>query len=166
MLGSGDISGTGNALNNVILGNTGSNVLNGGAGDDTLDGGAGNDRLYGGAGNDRLTGGFGNDSFVFNTALNAATNVDTIVDFNVAQDTIRLDNALMPALGSQWQTLSSGAFWASSTGLAHDSNDRIIYDTDSGSLTYDSNGSAEGGSVLIARLAPNLALTSADFFVV
>ena len=35
LLGSGNINGTGNALNNVITGNAGANVLNGAAGNDT-----------------------------------------------------------------------------------------------------------------------------------
>ena len=166
LLGTGNISGTGNALNNVITGNAGANVLNGGTGADTLNGGAGNDLIYGGAANDRLTGGSGSDSFVFNTALNAATNVDTIVDFNVAQDTIRVDNAVMHGLASYLGTLSPAAFWKRATGLAHDSSDRIIYETDTGWVNYDRNGNAAGGAVHIAKLAPNLALTHADFFVV
>jgi VCBS repeat-containing protein len=163
LIGSGAISGTGNALNNVIMGNAGANVLNGAAGNDTLSSGAGNDSLYGGAGKDTLAGGAGNDYFVFNTAPNASTNVDRITDFNVVQDTIRLENAVMPGLGS---ALASTAFWKSATGLAHDGNDRIIYETDTGWLNYDSNGSAAGGAVHIAQLSPNLALTYADFVVI
>ena len=146
------LSGTGNGLNNVITGNNFANTLNGGIGNDTLIGGGGNDVLYGGAGKDTLTGGAGNDYFVFNTALNASTNVDRITDFNVVQDTIRLENAVMPGLGSHVGTLASTAFWKSTTGLAHDSNDRIIYETDTGWLNYDSNGSAAGGAVHIAQL--------------
>ncbi|SDH82127.1 calcium-binding protein [Pseudomonas panipatensis] len=46
------ISGTGNTLNNVLIGNAYANTLNGGAGNDTLDGGAGSDTLYGGLGDD------------------------------------------------------------------------------------------------------------------
>ena len=103
--------------------------LTGAAGNDTLNGGAGNDTLNGGAGNDTLTGGAGNDTFVFNTAFSAASNVDTITDFNVANDTIRLDNAVMSALGS---AMESGEFWKSTSGAAHDTNDRIIYETDTG----------------------------------
>jgi serralysin len=45
-------SGTGNELNNTIIGTTGANLLYGGAGDDTLIGGAGADQLFGGTGND------------------------------------------------------------------------------------------------------------------
>jgi Ca2+-binding RTX toxin-like protein len=46
------VTGTGNALANMITGNAGNNQLRGLAGDDTLDGGLGNDTLDGGAGND------------------------------------------------------------------------------------------------------------------
>lgn len=48
LLGSDHVNGTGNAINNVIIGNAGANALNGGTGNDTLIGGAGNDVLYGG----------------------------------------------------------------------------------------------------------------------
>jgi Ca2+-binding RTX toxin-like protein len=46
------ISGTGNSLNNKMLGNVANNVLSGGSGDDILDGGDGTDTLLGGNGND------------------------------------------------------------------------------------------------------------------
>ena len=52
LTGSGAISGTGNALDNVLLGNYADNLLTGGAGNDTLEGGYGNDSLIGGTGND------------------------------------------------------------------------------------------------------------------
>jgi len=41
--GAGNINGTGNALDNVIIGNQGNNVLNGKGGNDTLTGGGGAD---------------------------------------------------------------------------------------------------------------------------
>ena len=163
LLGTGNINGTGNPLNNVVLGNAGTNILDGAAGNDVINGASGNDYLYGGTGNDRLTGGAGNDSFVFHTQISASSNVDTITDFNVANDTIRLDNAVMSALGS---AMSSGAFWKSTSGQAHDADDHVIYETDTGKLFYDSNGSAGGGSTHIATLSANLALTYADFLVI
>ena len=52
LTGTGNINGTGNALDNVITGNSGNNQLNGGAGNDTLIGGLGLDTMIGGAGND------------------------------------------------------------------------------------------------------------------
>ena len=45
-------NGTGNALDNIIIGNDGNNQLLGGDGNDTLNGGLGNDILKGGLGND------------------------------------------------------------------------------------------------------------------
>ncbi len=85
LLGSSAINGTGNVLANVITGNGAAN---------TLSGLGGNDKLLGGRGNDTLTGGAGADAFVFNTTLNAATNTDTITEFNVPADVIHLDNAI------------------------------------------------------------------------
>ncbi|MCW5662668.1 MAG: hypothetical protein KIT35_02435 [Piscinibacter sp.] len=54
LTGTGALSGTGNSLNNLIIGNSGVNRLNGGSGNDTLDGGAGADTMIGGTGNDRF----------------------------------------------------------------------------------------------------------------
>ncbi|MFM6408355.1 MAG: calcium-binding protein, partial [Microcystis sp.] len=45
------INGTGNTLNNLIIGNSRNNTLSGEGGNDTIDGGAGNDTLNGGTGN-------------------------------------------------------------------------------------------------------------------
>lgn len=70
LLGTANINGTGNVLDNTIVGNYGNNWLNGGdgndliggdAGDDVIDGGTGLDTVYGGTGNDVITGGIGND---------------------------------------------------------------------------------------------------------
>ncbi|KPU56028.1 hemolysin-type calcium-binding repeat family protein [Pseudomonas fluorescens] len=50
--GSGNFAGTGNTLDNMIVGGAGNDVLVGGAGNDVLIGGAGNDTMVGGVGND------------------------------------------------------------------------------------------------------------------
>src|SRR5262249_34220514 len=65
LLGSAALTGTGNAVANIIFGNNGANLLSGGLGNDTLNGGAGNDVLVGGAGKDLLTGSGGLDRMVF-----------------------------------------------------------------------------------------------------
>lgn len=52
LIGLGNLTGTGNSLNNLIVGNSGNNILIGGAGNDTLNGGEGNDTLEGGLGDD------------------------------------------------------------------------------------------------------------------
>ena len=154
LLGSSAINGTGDVLGNGITGNTGSNFL---------DGQDGNDILDGGLGNDSLTGGAGNDAFFFNTALSAATNIDDLVDFSVPADTVRLENSVFTALTTTG-TLAAAAFHIG--GAAHDADDRIIYDSTAGTLTYDSNGNAAGGAVQFATLDPGPLLTNADFEVV
>jgi Ca2+-binding RTX toxin-like protein len=162
--GSGNINGTGNSLNNTITGNSGNNTLNGGTGNDTLEGAAGNDMLIGGAGNDVLTGGIGADAFVFNFAPNVTTNLDTITDFNVVDDTIQLENSIFTALGLTTGTLSAANFVIGTA--AADATDRIIYNSTTGALLYDSNGNVAGGSVQIATLATGLAMTNNDFLII
>jgi hypothetical protein len=44
--GGGNLNGTGNSLNNILVGNSGNNVLRGLAGNDTIDGGAGRDTAF------------------------------------------------------------------------------------------------------------------------
>jgi Ca2+-binding RTX toxin-like protein len=136
---------TGNSLGQSVFGNAGSNLISGRSGNDTLFGGG------------------GSDVFVFDTPLSASINVDTILDFNPAADTIRLDDLFLTALGSIG-TLAPTKFFVGSA--AHDADDRIIYNSATGALIYDSNGFAAGGAVQFAKLALGLALTNADFVVV
>ncbi len=139
-----------------LYGNDANNILRSGAG---------NDLLAGGLGNDVLRGEDGKDIFLFDSKLSATTNVDEIQDFSVADDTIRLDNTIFTKLTGTG-ALSSGQFTKNTTGLATDAADRIIYESDTGELYYDSNGNASGGSVLFATIGTGLALTAADFFIV
>ena len=93
LTGSASIDGTGNALNNTILGNGGANALLGGAGNDVLTGGGGADVLCGGSGRDTMTGGLGADVFDFDAAGDsglAPTTWDILKDFTRAEDIIDL----------------------------------------------------------------------------
>ena len=156
LTGTAAINGTGNTLNNVISGNTGNNVLNGGAGDDII---------YGREGNDTLNGGLGKDTFVFNTKLNASINKDTIKDFNVADDTISLENAIFTKLTATG-ILNKDFFKVTTDGKAKDSNDYIVYNKNNGQLFYDADGSGAGASVLFAVVENKANLTNADFTVI
>jgi len=78
LLGSADLDGAGNSLDNVINGNSGDNELRGNDGDDRLLGNGGDDVLVGGVGNDVMTGGSGNDTFVFANTSDS----DRILDFD------------------------------------------------------------------------------------
>jgi Ca2+-binding RTX toxin-like protein len=167
LTGSGTINGAGNSLANVITGNGRSNVLSGGAGNDTLSGAAGNDTLVGGAGNDSLTGGAGLDVFRFSAILNATTNRDKITDFVVADDTIQLENAVFTALTATG-TLAAGRLRAGAgITTAADANDYLIYNSSTGALYYDADGSgAASAPVQFAVIGTGLALTASDFFII
>ncbi|WP_156885695.1 beta strand repeat-containing protein [Massilia niastensis] len=118
-----------------------------------------NNTITGGAGANVLTGGAGKDSFVFNTALNAS--VDTITDFVVVDDTILLENAI-------FTKLAAGALNAGNLRLgvkALDADDFIVYDSATGALSYDADGSGAGAAVRIALIGTGKALTSLDFVV-
>ena len=139
-------------------------ALPGVSGADRLDGGRGNDLLDGGLAADTLTGGLGEDSFRFSTALGDG-NVDRITDFKPINDTILLDSLIFAAAGADG-ALAVAAFHASAAGVAQDADDRIIYDTDSGNLYYDADGTDAIGAVRFAKLNANLNLTAADFIIV
>jgi len=111
-------AGTGNGLDNYIVGSGGDDtllglggddLLRGGEGSDTLDGGdgadwiaggIGNDQLFGGAGDDRLlggegadvlTGGDGRDVFVFRDGDSVSGQPDVVTDFDQGEgDRLRL----------------------------------------------------------------------------
>ncbi len=162
LIGASAINGTGNTLNNVITGNAAANVIDGGAGLDLISGGAGNDSINGGLGSDTLDGGAGADIFIFNTTL-GSTNVDRISGFVTIDDTIQLDHAIFTALGAVG-ALTVGAF---NTGAAAtQADDRVIYNTSTGALLYDADGSGKGGAIQFAHLSGLTGTLSAADFVV
>lgn len=149
--GAGNDSISGNAGNDVLNGFGGNDQLRGGGGNDALNGGDGNDMLAGGAGNDSLTGGLGQDVFRFDVALSSSGNVDTITDFFAADDGFELENAVFKKLTTTG-SLTAANFWASANGSAHDGNDYILYNTTTGGLYYDQDGSGSKGAVLFATV--------------
>jgi Ca2+-binding RTX toxin-like protein len=160
----------GNAGANSLTGTGYNDSFDGGLGNDTLAGGAGNDTLFGGGGNDNITGGAGADVFVFNPTPNATSNLDTITDFVSGTDHINLAKSVMAALGSVNLALNVDAFWQGAGVVkGHDASDRIVYNTSTGALYYDADGSGSGAAVQLAQLGTTashpLSLTAADFFV-
>lgn len=223
LLGGADLSATGNALSNVLIGNTGNNALNGGAGADTMAGGLGNDTYYvdnasdlemenanagtdavystvsytlsanvermtllgatsinatgnalanvligntgsnvidGKGGNDFVSGGAGADTFLFDTALDGT--FASITDFSVGSDLIKLDHTIFTAAGAIG-ALSASAF---STGAAAtNASQRIIYNSATGDIFYDSDGNASAAQVRFAHVAAGTALAASSFTV-
>ncbi len=125
----------------------------------------GNDVLNGGSGNDSLSGGNGKDTFVFDSALNASTNCDSIHNFCAADDTIRLDATIFTSL-ALCGVLPADYFSSSSTGIASDSNDFILYNTTTGALCYDADGSGAKAALQFVKLAGVPTIHADDFMVV
>ncbi|MCP4304289.1 MAG: tandem-95 repeat protein [bacterium] len=138
----------------VLIGTSKSETLLGGAGDDTLAGRKGNDKLIGKA---------GSDIFLFNTKLNAETNVDRIKDFSVSEDTIQLDKDDFANVGKAG-TLSEKRFEVGKK--ADDKADRVIYHKNKGKLLYDKDGKGGDKAVKFALVDDNLNLTNDDFVIV
>jgi hypothetical protein len=121
-----------------IFGGAGNDVLIGGAGPDRLLGGPGNDRLNGGPGNNLMVGGPGADRFVF-TTLGQISRVD---DFTPGTDKLVLAASVFHSLAD------------------------VSYNTATGALTFDPDGSGGVAPVHFATLAPHLGLSSSDFLFV
>jgi Ca2+-binding RTX toxin-like protein len=124
---------TGNATGNVVRGNNGENTIGGGGG------------------NDELTGLGGQDVFLFDTPLDAATNVDVITDFDYAiGEYIMLENTIFGAFAAG--PLAAERFVIGTA--AQDASDNIIYNDVTGALYYDSDGNGAAAAIQFAQLSP------------
>ena len=142
-----------NGLTHVMLfGNSSGNLIIGNAG---------NNFLAGGAGNDQIVGGGGADWFWFGTALDATSNVDEILDFNLAGDTIALQPSYFPSAGIN--ELPASRFVVGTE--AQDADDYFIYDIATGALSYDDDGVGGVPAVQFAQFDAGLALTHQHIFV-
>ncbi len=177
----GDDVINGQGGNDIVLGGLGNDLISGNAGDDVLTGGDGHDKLLGGAGNDNITGNIGDDilnggigkdtlfgaagkdKYVFDTAP-APFNADKINGYVVADDTIWLDDTIFSNLDAG--VIDPENFVKGAKVAAAEADDFVLYDTSTGDLSYDQDGSGAGAAVPIANLvgAPNL--SAFDFVVV
>ena len=161
--------GIGNALNNVIVGTTGASYyFDGAAGNDSIEGNVGADTLIGGLGNDLLIGDAGNDTFIFNAAI-SNTNIDTILDFTSGADKIWLDDSIFTALGPITGTIDASHFLSGATPagapIATDPNQFLLYNSTTGNLYYDADGSGAAAAQLIVHLGVGAVLNLNDIFI-
>ena len=170
LTGAAPLNGTGNGSANTLVGNNADNVLDrarrersdpGLGGNDSLDGGTGNDLLNGGAGSDSIITGSGTDRIVFNTAL-GADNIDQVQDFSHTSDIFHLDNAIFTELAPG--PLAAGAFFIGAAAAALD--DRVIYDSATGALSYDPDGLGGVAQTQFALLSTGLPINNTDFLVI
>jgi serralysin len=163
IMGAGDDLITGSALANVIIAGDGIDSVDGGAGADRVYGGQGSDVLDGGLGSDIIIGGGGADRFRFSSVL-GATNLDTIIDFSLVEgDSFQL-------LGSRFSGLGfAGVLAVDSFALgeaASDAAQRILYDSATGLVSYDSDGNGIAAKVNFAQLNPGLGIDNTAFVIV
>jgi Ca2+-binding RTX toxin-like protein len=102
------------------------------------------------------------DMFMFTAALDAATNVDIITDFNSPDDIIWLGSAIFTAL-TPGNIISADQFCIGDVAL--DGDDRIIYDQTNGEIMYDPDGTGAAAAILFAQVTPGLAIAYDDFLV-
>jgi serralysin len=165
--GNSDQTLTGTSGSDTLVGGGGNDTLRGLAGADSLVGGASNDWLEGGTGQDRLNGGHGADSFVFNSPVVNA-NFDFINDFLSGTDKLRLDDAVFATIGGPGAFSAGDERFVAAPGARNglEADDRLMYDTTSGKLYYDADGSGSGAAAVVAVLQGAPSLTATDIVVI
>jgi len=130
LTGTSALSGTGNALDNVLTGNSANN---------TLTGNLGNDTLNGGAGADTLRGGMGNDTYVVDNTGDSVTE-------NANEGTDTIQSAVTYTLGTNLENLTlSGTTAINGTGNTLDN--LLIGNTAANTLTGNAgNDTLNGGA--------------------
>ncbi len=162
--------GTVNVLNTGIQGSAGNDTINAStaAAGQTIEGLAGNDTITASINGGTVIGGDGADVITFSTTgtaadtlvFNSLVGVDTIANYTGADDSIQLSKAVYAALGpvgpltaTEFESIVGGSATAATT--------RITYDTTTGALSYDADGSGSGAAVQLATFTgiPTLAVT-------
>ncbi|KQT42220.1 MULTISPECIES: calcium-binding protein [unclassified Methylophilus] len=181
---SNTLGNNGGTINNVVVDASGLTTnglrFEGNANQQTFIGTSKADVFVGNGGNDTLTGGGGADKFVFgkvyeqvvtgsatsvqtytNTAFNL-TGVDTITDFTRGTDKLELHLDQYSNLAG----FNASMLRVNSTGTAQDSNDYLVYNTTTKTLSYDADGNGSGAKVDIAILTGVNTLSTSDFIIV
>jgi serralysin len=100
-----------------------------------------------------MRGGAGSDVFVLNIAdAGGLLSADRILDFKSGEDVIELTGVALAALARgvlKDQQLAVGA----GSSRAADSDDRLIFDSNSGALYFDSDGTGSAAPLLLAYLS-------------
>jgi len=139
LIGTGNISGAGNELDNSIYGNSGNNLLSGNGGNDTL------------------TGGAGMDSFVFSAA--AANGVDSIQDFVHGTDQLWFTGSDYGfAIG---HSLTASEFTAGTAAVG--TSAQFIWDAANHTLYWDDDGTGSHAAIAIATFNGGATLSASDF---
>jgi Ca2+-binding RTX toxin-like protein len=129
---------------------------------DSLVGGGGADTLNGGTGIDTMTGGAAADSFVFDNL----SNIDIITDFQIGVDEITLSLGTFGGVGTVGAFDPSAFVTAAGVPVAAAANDHILYNSTTGELFYDPDGSGATAMIEFANVTGGTALSATDFTVI
>src|SRR6185312_13702641 len=148
-----------------VFGDAGADSIVGGTGNDSLNGNGGNDWIEGGAGNDSLNGGGDQDSYAFREF--GAANADVITDFGSNWDNIQLGAAGFSAIGASGRFAAGDVRFYAAAGATggHDADDRIVYNTSTGQLFYDADGSGAVAAQLIGTIQNHSSVRATDIWV-
>ncbi|NEJ20251.1 rhizobiocin [Rhizobium leguminosarum] len=136
-LGSGNFTGTGNSLDNIITSGLGDDTLSGGAGNDTLDGRWGADTLIGGTGNDTYVAYYAGDTII----ENADEGIDTVQTY--------LATYTLSANVENLTKVDSGAFAGTGNNLNNTITGGAAIDILSGGAGDDTLNGGAGADTLI-----------------
>jgi len=146
---------------NVIDGLETGDLLNGGNGANRLIGTIKADVLFGGLGNDTMTGGAGADLFRY---TNSNQGADSITDFTASVDKIQV-------VGSAFGSLPAGALQANKlvangNPMANQAAAQFLYNTSTGMLAFDADGTGGAVAINIVTLLGQPLLSAADIQVI
>jgi Ca2+-binding RTX toxin-like protein len=148
--------------NDTLSAANGNDTLLGGNGADTIDGGVDNDFIAGGANADRLTGGLGDDVFFYELPSHGS---DRIFDFSSSED--RFEFSGLGFGVDPGTNLEDGTtFIANAAPTSVVAEATVLYETDTGRLTFDADGIGAGSAVLIATLSGAPLVDAQDFIFV
>ena len=146
-------------------GGTGNDVLNGGGGGDILIGAVGNDRLLGASGGDAMAGGLGNDVFVYNAPTDGN---DGIVDFSssAAGDNDRFEFSGAGFGGLAAGRLTAAQFQSNTSAVSNLAGVGFLFETDTWTLRFDSDGSGGTAAMIIATLQAGAQVLLNDILII
>ena len=153
------------SVNRYHVGGTGNDTLTGTTAAEVFNGGAGNDTINTGS----LIGSGNIDFVIFNSPLSATTNVDTVTNFSYAAnnafiDRIVLDRKYFTGITAHYNNTATGVLGGvgavsatnvenNTTGISNNPSTRLVYQTTTGNLYFDPDGSiTPGNETLFARV--------------
>ncbi|GFE68344.1 S-layer family protein [Chroococcus sp. FPU101] len=158
--GTGYAVGTASAVTATIINDDGTRRQIATNGNDVILGRSKNDVIISGLGNDLLTGGANADLFTFS---NPNQGIDRITDFTPDDDLIVVSASGFAGGLTATDVLRSNQFIIGTSATA--STHRFIYNSGTGALLFDRDGTGTTAAIQFATLSVGLALTYEDIFV-